>query len=246
MDLACGWRTGVCPSPCDQFAGHMGLDRHLFSLSLGTVDLGGLTLFYLAAVEAWQLFSFSRESCTVPSKWIFEEPLFFNSIFPTLSQVSGALRVSFLEAGISKLRHVRRGTAWITAGLLADMVGLRSVRLASQVLDHLRSDLSVAVLEYLNTVPVEDCQSEMVDFPELVVRVEREDWQDGQGKLLSLGNPALGNFSGLNKQSLYFACTKVLNFRSLRDLRETKWTEVVGADLSPKEFGSNSIFLKSI
>ncbi|KAL6476247.1 hypothetical protein MHYP_G00147460 [Metynnis hypsauchen] len=114
------------------------------------------------------------------------------------------------------------------------MVGLRSVRLVSQVLDHLRSDLSVSVLEYLDKVPVEDCRSEMVDFPELVVRVEREDWQDGQGKLLSLGTPALGNFSGLNKRSLYFACTKVLNFRSLMDLWETKWTEVVGADSSPK------------
>ncbi|KAL6481197.1 hypothetical protein MHYP_G00092770 [Metynnis hypsauchen] len=48
--------------------------------------------------------------------------------------------------------------------------------------------------EYLDRVPVEDCRSEMVDFPELVVRVEQEDWQDGQGKLLSQGTPALGNF----------------------------------------------------
>ncbi|KAL6476386.1 hypothetical protein MHYP_G00148850 [Metynnis hypsauchen] len=110
-------------------AGNMGLDRHLFSP------------FYSAAVEAWQLFSFSRESCVVPCNWIFEEPLFFNSAFPTLSWVSGALRVSFLEAGISKLRHVRRGTAWITTELLADMVGLRSVRMVLQVLDQLRSDL---------------------------------------------------------------------------------------------------------
>ncbi|KAL6473125.1 hypothetical protein MHYP_G00193130 [Metynnis hypsauchen] len=59
------------------------------------------------------------------------------------------------------------------------MVGLRSVRLVSQVLGQLRSDLSVSVLEYLDTVPVEDCRSDMVDFPELVVRVEWEDWQDG-------------------------------------------------------------------
>ncbi|KAL6467755.1 hypothetical protein MHYP_G00234320 [Metynnis hypsauchen] len=173
MDLACALL---------RFAGHMGLDRYLFSHIAGNSGLG---------------------------------------------------RVNFLEAGISKLRHVR-GTAWITAGLLADMVGLRSVHLVSQVLDHLRSDLSVSVLEYLDTVPVADCRSEMVDFPELVVRVEWEDWQDSQRKLLSLGTPALGNFSGLNKWSLYFACTKVLNFRSLMDLRETKWTEVVGADSLPK------------
>ncbi|KAL6459992.1 hypothetical protein MHYP_G00317510 [Metynnis hypsauchen] len=176
IDLACALL---------RVAGHMGLDRHLFSLYLGTV--------------------------------------------------SDALRVKFLEAGISKLRHVRRGRAWIAAELLADMVGLRSVCMVLQVPDQLRSDLSVSVLENLDTVPVEDCRSEMVDFPELVVRVERENWQDGQGKLLSLGTPALGNFSGLNKWSLYFVCTKVLNFRSLLGLQETKWTEVVGADSSPKK-----------
>ncbi|KAL7838856.1 hypothetical protein AOLI_G00272600 [Acnodon oligacanthus] len=170
MDLACALL---------RVAGHMCLDRHLFSLSLGTVDLGGL------------------------NAKIFEEPLFFNSVFPTPSRVSGAQRVSFLEAGISKLRHVRR--------------------------------------ECLDSAPVEDCRSVM-GFPELVVRVEREDWQDGQGELLSLGTPALGNFSGLNKRSLYSAGTKVLNFRSLMDLREAKWTEVAGADSPPKDHISDTAF----
>ncbi|KAL7888979.1 hypothetical protein AOLI_G00039530 [Acnodon oligacanthus] len=89
------------------------------------------------------------------------------------------LQVGFLEAGISKLRHVRRGTAWIAAEPLADMVVLRSVRPASQVLDQLRSDLSVLVLEYLDATPVKDCQSERITFPELGVRVEREAWQGG-------------------------------------------------------------------
>lgn len=40
-------------------ADRLGLDRHLFSIHLGAVDLGGLTPFYAVAVEVWQLFSFS-------------------------------------------------------------------------------------------------------------------------------------------------------------------------------------------
>ncbi|KAI4885370.1 hypothetical protein NFI96_008195 [Prochilodus magdalenae] len=45
MDVACALL---------RVAGRLGLDRHLFSLQLETVDLGGLT-FCLAAIEAWQI-----------------------------------------------------------------------------------------------------------------------------------------------------------------------------------------------
>ena len=104
MDVACALLRA---------AGRPGLDRHLFSLSLRAVDLGGLTPLYSAAVEAWQLFSFSRDSGAAPSVWIFEEPLFFNPAFPSLSQVSGALRVGLLKIGISKVRHLQIGRAHV-------------------------------------------------------------------------------------------------------------------------------------
>ncbi|KAL7884585.1 hypothetical protein AOLI_G00073550 [Acnodon oligacanthus] len=84
---------------------------------------------------------------------------------------------------------------WQPVLLLCTDHKIRSRRVA----DRLKKELdSIVPLEYLDTAPVEDCRSKMVDFPELVVRLEWEGWQDGQGKLLSLGTPALGNFSGLN------------------------------------------------
>ncbi|KAI4886392.1 hypothetical protein NFI96_001747 [Prochilodus magdalenae] len=214
-------------------AGRMGLDRHLFYLSLDSVDLGGLTPFYSAVLQAWQLLSFSRKEPT-PAYWVFEEPLFFNPVLPTISQVSGTLRVSLLEAGVSKVCHLRRGFDWVTAEQLANLAGLRSVRLASQVLDHVRSGLSASALDFLEATPVEDHHSGLAASPELVVTVERDGWEEGRGKLLSLEIPILGSFSGLSKRALYCVCTKTLNFQALKDLHDTKWAEVLGSGSSPK------------
>ncbi|KAI4877207.1 hypothetical protein NFI96_007832 [Prochilodus magdalenae] len=177
--------------------------------------------------------SFSRKQLT-PAYWVFEEPLFFNPALPTVSQVSGTLRVSLLEAGVSKVCHLRRGFDWVTAEQLANLAGLRSVRLASQVLDHVRSGLSASALDFLEATPVEDHHSGLAASPELVVTVERDGWEEGQGKLLSLEIPILGSFSGLSKRALYCVCTKTLNFQALKDLHDTKWAEVLGSGSSPK------------
>ncbi|KAI4871400.1 hypothetical protein NFI96_009402 [Prochilodus magdalenae] len=215
-------------------AGRLGLDRHLFSLRLETVDLGGLTSFYLATIEAWQLFSFARSIGAGPSLWTFEEPLFFNPAFPSLNQIPGGLRTSLLRNGISKVCHLRRGVDWVSAEQLAEMGGFRSVRLASQVLNWLRSDLSPTVSEYLDVTPVEQCQYGDFGYPDLVMDFTWEDPREGQGLLLSQETPTLGHFSSLHKDSMYRACMKALNFHSLRDVRESKWTGVVQADSSPK------------
>ena len=79
-----------------------------------------------------------------------------------MSQVSGALRVALLESGISK---VRRGVDWVSAEQLAEKSGFRSVRLALQVLNRLKSDLSSPVRDYLGMSPVDQCQSEEAVFP---------------------------------------------------------------------------------
>ena len=92
--------------------------------------------------------------------WIIEESLFFNPAFPSLSQVSGALRVGLLKIGISKVRHLRRGVDWVSAEQLAEIGGFRSVRLALQMLNRLKSDLSSSVCDYLDMTPVDQCQSE--------------------------------------------------------------------------------------
>ncbi|KAI4873887.1 hypothetical protein NFI96_008616, partial [Prochilodus magdalenae] len=214
-------------------AGRMGLDRHLFYLSLDSVDLGGLTPLYSAVLQAWRLLSFSRKEPT-PAYWVFEEPLFFNPALPTVSQVSGTLRVSLLEAGVSKVCHLRRGFDWVTAEQLANLAGLRSVRLASQVLDHVRSGLSASALDFLEATPVEDHQGGLAASPELVVTGERDGWEEGRGKLLSLEIPILGSFSGLSKRALCCVCSKTLNFQALKDLHDTKWAEVLGSGSSPK------------
>ncbi|KAI4890945.1 hypothetical protein NFI96_003942, partial [Prochilodus magdalenae] len=152
----------------------------------------------------------------------------------TVPVIQGTLRVSLLERGISKIHHLRRGMAWVVAEQLAEMAGLRSVRLALQVLNWVWSDLSSSVNGFLDANPVEQCHREQLVFPELVLDVDLEDWQEDQGKLLTSRTLTLGHFSSLSKRALYQACVKVPNVHSLRDVRETKWTGVVRTDSLPK------------
>lgn len=224
MEVACVFLRAV---------GRLGLDKHLFSLQLKLVDLQGLPPFYSAVVEAWGLFSISRD-CATPSAWTFDESLFFNPAFPSLDQISGTVRGRLLERGISKLCHLRRGVDWVSAEELAEMAEIRSVRLAMQILERLRSDLSPSVVDFLTITPVEqrECTGR---FPELVLEMGQEGWQEGQGTLLSLDLPTLGLFSGLHKRALYLACVKTVNFRCLKDVQETKWADFVGADSSPRQ-----------
>ncbi|KAI4873817.1 hypothetical protein NFI96_001421 [Prochilodus magdalenae] len=117
----CSWMDVACALL--RMAGRLGLDRQLFSLRLEAADLGGLTPFYLAAIEAWQPFSFSRPLRAGPSLWTFEEPLFFNSVYPSVNRIPGGLRTSILRNGIPMVRHFQRGVDWVSTKQWAEMRG---------------------------------------------------------------------------------------------------------------------------
>ena len=54
------------------------------------------------------------------------------------------------------------------------------------------------------------------------------------GQLLSFSTPHLDKFQAAGKNALHYTCIKVLNLRSLAELKESRWTEFFGPDVSPK------------
>ena len=63
-------------------------DKQLFLLQPETVDLPGLTLFYSSVLQSWQIFNIVCNTNETCGKWLFEEPLFFNSLIKTLQSAS--------------------------------------------------------------------------------------------------------------------------------------------------------------
>lgn len=72
------------------------------------------------------------------------------------------------------------------------------------------------------------------DFPELEVKVGVVSWQEEEGKLLTFSTPELKSFHEVGKKSMYYVCVKVMRFQELKQVRESKWQEIFGTDLSPK------------
>ncbi|XP_061576521.1 potassium channel subfamily K member 13 [Cololabis saira] len=61
------------------------------------------------------------------------------------------------------------------------------------------------------------------EFPSLSVSPAAVEWQEESGHLLSLATPVLGSFSACGKKQLYHISVKVLNIRSLAEVKESRW-----------------------
>lgn len=70
-------------------------------------------------------------------------------------------------------------------------------------------------------------------FPELNVSalVEEEPQEDS---ILSFRTPVIHGFKEASKKTLYLTCVKVAHQSILRECRETKWSDVLGPNSSPR------------
>lgn len=87
-------------------AGGMGLDKHLFPMQLQDDDRVDLTSFYKSTLEAWKVFTITRSSDEPAGLWLFEEPVFFNSLLQSRLMSAQSLRSRLIAAGCIKLGHV--------------------------------------------------------------------------------------------------------------------------------------------
>ncbi len=85
--------------------GGMGLDKHLFLMQLQDDDRVDLTSFYKSTLEAWKVFTISCSSDEPAGLWLFEEPVFSNSLLQSRLMFAKSLRSRLIAAGCIKLGH---------------------------------------------------------------------------------------------------------------------------------------------
>ena len=183
-------------------------------------------------VDAWQTLKVTRTSDPRPGMWIFEEPLFYNDFLKNTTLSSTTLRSKFVEAGIVKLGHLIKASLETLGGI----TNIRSSRVLRRIVEEVWQSLSVPLRAFAENRALADQWNDDNEyvFPSLNVSSSVEGWREESGKLLSLKTPVLGNFSTCGKKQLYHGCVKILNFRSLVDIKESRWSGVFGTDWSPK------------
>lgn len=159
---------------CAHKGGRMGLDKHLCTVYLEIIDLKGLTTFYQSVLQVWQTLSFLRE-WERPIRWLYKEPL-----FRTVMLRSTTIRIALMEAGFSKIGHLRKDSSWLTPKKLAAKVGFNSVCLAQHMLDY---------LAVFPAPPKTHLMRALMNFLTFLNSLNKEGWQEDVGKLLFMDIP---------------------------------------------------------
>ena len=215
--------------------GRLGYGRQLFLTRLQEVDLNGLSPFYSSVLQAWQVLEATRDPEETPGRWLFEEPLFYNSFIeaPTLS--SASLRSALREAGCVKLGQLLKATE-TSVELLGQMARIRSSRLLNRVVEEVVSSLPEPMQRFLeNCTPSQHWDEEgEYRFPSLSVGPAVGEWEEGEESFLSFAVPQLGEFEEMGKKEAYQVCVKVGHLRSLEQMTVSRWSDVIGPGKSPK------------
>ncbi|KAI3357926.1 hypothetical protein L3Q82_016316 [Scortum barcoo] len=141
--------------------------------------------------------------------WLFEEPLFFNSLINTQTLQSAS-------TSCTKLGHLSQ--------------------LINRVVEEVCAALPQSLRTFTTNRSLCDQWSEggQFSFPSLAVTPAVGKWQEGGGQLLSFTTPRLDKFRMWEKKEVYQVCIRVLNMRSLAGMKESRWTQFFGPEFSPK------------
>jgi len=198
-------------------------------MDINKIDLSGLTAFYRSILTSWTVCRISREQNGVQRMWLKEEPILFNPAVDLNILKSISLRNTLKTAHFLKIGQFLSEEGWISADVLAGKLGIRSTRLAQNILTQLSEALPV---DYRLSLETHD--EEFFSFPELSISADTGLWTKSEGGLLSFETPQLGLLRNVGKKALYVLCVKVLYLQTLDNVKESKWQEVFGADASPK------------
>lgn len=213
-------------------AGNMGLDRHLFLMDINRLDLSGLSLFYRSVLKLWSLFNLSRNPESKNILWLKEEPLFFNSALDSDVFKSDTFRKAMWAANMKKIGHLKDKETWISPENLALKLGIKSVRLAQNMLTRILESLPQ---EFRLAMETSDKEADNCAFPELFFSsLTDTEWQEKEGCLLTMKTPQLACFGDADKKAMYIMCVKVWHLNTLKSVSESKWLEVLGPGASPK------------
>ncbi|KAI4899661.1 hypothetical protein NFI96_033222 [Prochilodus magdalenae] len=206
----------------------LGLDRALFLLDSRTLDFGGLPVFYKGLFKVWELFIVQRESCS-SLYWLLEEPLVHSSRLDISSQTSHNLSRLLIAAGVTKLGQLvgLAGPELTNAESFAAQLGLRSLRVARQILHKLSSALTGDERLLLKgcAAGVSTGPAEGDPFPRCTIS---PNLGDCGGPLLKCTGEAGMVLGAASPKLLYRACVKAINRRRLDGQADTPWRRELG------------------
>ncbi|MBN3281143.1 YTX2 protein, partial [Polyodon spathula] len=210
--------------------GGLGLGKHLFLIENTSFSKAGLPPFYQSILKAWQLVRVERDVESLTGQDLFEEPLFFNPLFPVKFLQSMTLCASFLKAGVTRMVHLLNLelSCWLTASQLTAQLGWHSERLAERLMGELRGCLSPRLKAVLREELSRGTEQRQLSlFPGMIVSPavgeEGEGGGENGGTLLKLQNVEEIIFHTMNGKQIYKLCVKATEYSRLRGLVDSKW-----------------------
>lgn len=201
--------------------GGLGLDKQLFLMQKTMVEKVYCLpfSFYPGVIQSWNCFKILRNE---DEHYGFSEPLFFNPLFQSSTNVSSSLVTKFMNAGLSKVMDLIdfENGQWRTVHSIADQVGINSVRIVEGLVRYLKTSFPQTFLSFLSNGMQNGFISQ--NFPEF--KVVPKDWEsdvNSQTKLLK-GHGALV-FHCIGKKLLYHICCKSVHLEQLKQRPDTKW-----------------------
>lgn len=183
-------------------AGGFGLDKHLFVIKLEQVNLSELTSFYKSVLRAWNAILKMERDIDNTGQWVFEEPLFFNSLIRTRLLSSRSIQRNLLKHGVTKLGHLIKEDGWKSAEQLKDVTGLRSLRLVLKLKEEIEEALPNV---YRTCIAQRHDNVEVIrsmDFPDLsIFPAIKEEEIEVVDTVLSFKTPQLNSFKEMDKKS---------------------------------------------
>lgn len=140
-------------------AGNMGLDRHLFLMDINKIDLSGLSFLQVNFNILDSLQSIPR------TQWCAENVAerridSFNPALNILKSIS--LRNTLKTAKLLKVGQFLSEEGWISAAVLAEKLGIRSIRFAQNILTQLSKALP---LDYRLCLETHDDEEDFFSLP---------------------------------------------------------------------------------
>ena len=115
-------------------AGKLGYGDELFLLDTKHVDMTSVPLFYRSMLEAWQAFSFRRDTSAYSLQMFLNEPIFLNPFFNGVCSDRSFMQ-KFIDVGVTRVKHLRNPLVhrWKPAADIAVATSVRSIRVIGRI-----------------------------------------------------------------------------------------------------------------
>ena len=210
-------------------ASKVGLDTALFLTDSKFLKLNGFPPFYQGVFKSWALFNRNVSENINSLHWLLKEPLIHGSRLDICTMTPGLLTTLYKAKTVSLQQLVEAAGPELTgAAGLGSLLGVRSVRVAQQLLELWRRRLSETEKSLLIKHSRGEAMPDPTDpFPDIILSPELG---EESGPLLAVSSPGKLSLHRVDKTTIYRMVTKVLNKKGLSGRPPTVWSKRPGWD----------------